>query len=121
MRWISRVGASGPPMSRCTTSSPNESRHFLVERTIDNSFIRKVAPGFWKHKIRNSWGRRFLSYIYHDHHDHSIYTGCLGGICRWLSSHDWQRCFLMKEVVLSAVSFYLLKQDVQRVSGSTDL
>src|SRR5215475_2601746 len=82
MRWISRVGASGPPMSRCTTSSPNESRHFLAERTIDNSFIRKVAPGFWKHKIRNSWGRRFLSYIYHDHHDHSIYTGCLGGICR---------------------------------------
>jgi len=57
----------------------------VVWRTL----VLRILEG----KLRNSWGRRLMCYIYNDRHYYSIYAGWLGCVCRRVSSHDWQRSF----------------------------
>ncbi len=64
----------------------------------------------------NSRGSRCHRYLHNDHHDHSIHAEWMGRVCRRLSRDNWVTLpFLMKDVVLLAVSIYLLKQDIVRV------
>jgi Protein of unknown function, DUF417 len=49
--------------------------------------------GFWNQKTRNSWCRRCMCFIHHDHHYYSIYAEWLGCVCRRVSSNGWQRSF----------------------------
>ncbi len=55
-----------------------------------------LALGFLEQEIRGSGSRRFLSHLYHDHHDHSLYAGRLECGRRRVSSHAGQ-CRLFDE------------------------
>ena len=57
---------------------------------------------------------------FNDHHYYPIYAGWLGGSAGGFPAMQGNVAFLMKDVVLFAVSFYLLKQDVERVLRSAD-
>jgi len=51
------------------------------------------------------------------HSNHSIHSGWLGRLCGRLPAMAGPVPFLTKDVVLLAVSIYLLKQDVVRASA----
>jgi uncharacterized membrane protein YkgB len=61
-----------------------------------------------------------MCYLYYDHHDHPIYPDGWAASAGGFPAMQGNVAFLMKDVVLFAVSFYLLKQDVMRVSLSAD-
>ena len=57
------------------------------------------------------------NHLYRD--DYSIHAEWLGRICRRLSAMTEHVAFLMKDIVLFSVSFYLLRQDLARVLLAT--
>ena len=57
-----------------------------------------------------------MFFLYRHLHDYPVHAGWLGCICGGLPCHDRKSAFLMKDLVLFAASFYLLKQDVARVA-----
>jgi len=70
--------------------------------------------GLLEQESRNSWRARFMFFISRHDYDHSILPGLAsaGGFPA-MTEHV---AFLMKDLVLLAVSFYLLREDVKRVS-----
>jgi len=71
--------------------------------------------------IRGSRRLGVMCDFHHDYHHHSIYGGRVERICRRLSRDAGQCCLSDEGSGPVAASFYLLKQDVERVSRSTDL
>jgi Protein of unknown function, DUF417 len=68
---------------------------------------------------RHPRSRWFMCYLYHYDHHYSVYARRLECGGRRLPAMQGNVAFLLKDVVLFAVSFYLLKQDVERASWST--
>jgi hypothetical protein len=78
---------------------------------VRRPFIGKLL----EQKARGDWRTRFGSYLYCDDHNHPIHAGRLGPSARGFPAMVGNVAFLMKDLVLLAVSFYLLKQDVARI------
>ena len=72
--------------------------------------------GLLEQAARHAGRPRIDRHLHRNSHDHSVYAGRLGRRCRRLPGDDGQRPFLMKDVVLLAVSFYLLRQDLVRLT-----
>ena len=68
-----------------------------------------------------SWGHWFMLLFYSDLYDYSIPTERLDRVRRRIFGNGADVAFLMKDLVLFAASFYLLRQDVIRASSSKSM
>jgi hypothetical protein len=78
--------------------------------------VRHAAVArFLEQEIGHTRHPRIVHDFCRHRHDHSIHAGRLGRSAGGFPAMTGDVPFLMKDVVLLAVSFYLLKQDVQRL------
>jgi hypothetical protein len=83
------------------------------------AYLRASVLRILKQKVGNPRRGRFNRDIHCDGYDHSIHSERMGAIRRGFPAMTINTAFLMKDVVLLAVSLYLLKQDVMRTDFIT--
>ena len=79
--------------------------------------IFKSDFDYLEQEIGDSWSSRFLLLDDLDLYDHPVYDGWVRSLCWRLPAMTERVAFLMKDLVILAASFYLLKQDLVRASA----